>query len=455
MNLNCCGLPYHVCSTICSQVIILGGGFAGPVLALSLKTRGITSAIYELREEGAKQGGNIALAPNALRVLDILGVYDEVRLSGYSYDFVTVANAKGQQLGEFMNGSPTKYNYPAVRIHRRDVRDILLAKLSAEGIPIYYDKKFSHVVGETGEHVRVAFEDNTEATGDYLVGCDGIHSRVRRYIYPSSDPVFAGAIGMMGTVFPDQLTDVLGPLGHQETKRWPVSLPQVNLGGSGMFATIPPDFAGTEFGIITVQSTKEHTREGWCQLENDKIELKAMTERAFLLEKGGFDYPPEVRLLVERIRPETLSSWPFYSVPETPTWFSAHRRVIFIGDAAHAIPPTGAQGAAMAFEDAATLALTQSRTYRPNPMPDVHTGAPVLGRAELLDRWCMHRKDRIKRVRDFTIRNGELMSSTPFPIRQAMKDWVLWATLKLSGPSAGAEWIYNYHCESVLGALVA
>jgi 2-polyprenyl-6-methoxyphenol hydroxylase-like FAD-dependent oxidoreductase len=325
-----------------SQVLIVGGGFAGPVLALALHARGITSAVYETRQEGNKQGGNIALAPNALRVLDAVGVYDDIRVSGYNYQELYLSNSHGAELGKFLNGSHIKYHYPAIRIHRRDVRDFLLARLKAEGIPIHYGKKLKFIVSETEESVTLAFEDGSQATGDYAVGCDGIHSKLRHCAFGSkADPVFQGAMGLMGTVYPDQLTDILGPVGEQDTNKWPVALPRMTFGEAGMFGCFPADFAGTEFGFMTTQLTKARTREGWAEFEKDKQAQKEEMERAFLKEKGGADYPKETRLLVDRARPETLSSWPFFVVPHLDRWFSETGRVLFIGDAAHAIPPTG------------------------------------------------------------------------------------------------------------------
>ena len=435
------------------QVLILGGGFAGPLLAIVLKGRGITSEVYELRDEGAQQGGNIALAPNALRVLDIAGVYDKIRRTGFNYEQLYLLNHHGAELGQFRNGSQKDYNYPAVRIHRREVRNFLLERLKDLDIPIHYKVKFTHVVSETDQNVTVAFDDGSERTADFVVGCDGIHSKVRHYCWPESVPIWQGAMGMMGTVFADQLEDRLGPVGQQDLKKWPSHLPSMLFGDAGMFGTMPADFAGTEFGFFTTQKTQARSREEWGELEKDKAQLKSLMESAFLVEKGGADYPQEVRMLVERAKPETLSVWPFYVVPETPRWFSEKGRVIFLGDSAHAIPPTGGQGAAQAFEDAVTLGLTLKRIYEPNPMPDVHTGATQSSAIEMLTRWCNHRKERVKKVHDFTSRNGELMKSSPMWVQQAAKEWVIWASMKASGPRSGMEWLYQYHCENVLAAL--
>ena len=242
-----------------TNVLILGGGFCGPVLALALKSRGIRSTIYDLRPEGDKQGGNIALAPNALRVLDIVGVFDAIRTSGYNFENVHLSNPKGQEIGKFLNGSQKFYNYPSVRIHRRDVRDLLIARLKEERLAIYHEMKFSHIVEETDNDVTVAFRDGSQATGDFVIGCDGIHSKVRMYVHPKAEAEFQGVLGMMGTVFADQLGDILGE--SPDTSNWPVALPSMTFGDGGMFGTFPADFAGTEFGFMTVQRCGERTRE--------------------------------------------------------------------------------------------------------------------------------------------------------------------------------------------------
>jgi 2-polyprenyl-6-methoxyphenol hydroxylase-like FAD-dependent oxidoreductase len=64
---------------------------------------------------------NIALAPNAVRVLQHIGVLRELRDLGYNYEQLAVTNAHGQQLGLMYNGSAKEYNFKALRIHRAEV----------------------------------------------------------------------------------------------------------------------------------------------------------------------------------------------------------------------------------------------------------------------------------------------------------------------------------------------
>lgn len=110
---------------------------------------------------------------------------------------------------------------------------------------------------------------------------------------------------------------------------------------------------------------------------------------------------------------------------------------------------------AITFENAGTLPLTLAQVFRPNPTLDVYSGAPVLSRKELLERRCSHRKDRVKQLHDFNSRNGALMASGSLYFQQALKEWAIWATLKLLGPGARVEWFYSHHCEDILAAFAA
>ena len=127
----------------------------------------------------------------------------------------------------------------------------------------------------------------------------------------------------------------------------------------------------------------------------------------------------------------------FFEVPRLESWTSPHGRVILIGDAAHAFSPQGGQGAAMAFEDAETLAYTMSRIdFASN-------------RSRLLREWEQHRKPRVQQVKDFTDGNGRMRSPTNSYIKQTVKEWIMWGTLKYTGPVMGMEWLYGYNAEDI------
>lgn len=131
----------------------------------------------------------------------------------------------------------------------------------------------------------------------------------------------------------------------------------------------------------------------------------------------------------------------FYIVPSLEKWVSSSGRIVLIGDAAHAITPQGGQGAAMAFEDAETLAYTMVRVDF------------MEQRSKLLKIWENHRRDRLVRVKEFTGRNNSLRDPGRSYLRQIVKEYAVWGAFKYLGPSAGVEWLYGYDAENIIGIL--
>lgn len=417
------------------QVVILGCGFAGPVLALCLKKRGVSSVIYEFRAPSYTQGGNIALAPNALRVLDHVGIFDRIRNQGYNYSEISFDNSEGVSLGKFLNGSKTHYNYEAVRISRTIVRDELRKQLQKEGVEVKWEKKMTTISETADSKVELIFEDGERVIADFLIGADGMHSKVRPYFAPEAKPEFSGLMGVMGYAERSDVTaEALNGM----------SLPCFLFGASGSFAIMPSSFDGHRLGYFATLEVEDRDREGWAKLENSKDELYEMLHSRFIDNKQGH-WNELVPQLVDKTPKQTLSSWPFYSVPHLETWFSESGRVIVIGDAAHAIPPTGGQGAAMALEDAETLAYAFARIYADDFQQDNLTNT--------LQQWQKHRVDRVAKVIDFTSKNGKLRKSSPHRYEQAAKEWLIWAMFKWMGEEGGARWMYSYNAESVQAVL--
>lgn len=147
------------------HVLIVGGGLAGPCLALSLARHGIRSTIFEIRPELSDSGGSISLGPNALQVLDkYAGVYDRVKSAGYTYYEFGAYFEDGERLGKVNVGQ--KDGYPAVRILRTTLHKVLLeAGEAMDGkIQVKYGARFKSI--EQGEEgVTVSFEDGSSASG--------------------------------------------------------------------------------------------------------------------------------------------------------------------------------------------------------------------------------------------------------------------------------------------------
>lgn len=403
---------------------------------MSLKKHGIQSEIFEVRQPSYYKGGNIALAPNALRVLDHIGIYDRIRTQGFNYEGLAFSNGSGQMLGMFLNGSQKIYNYSALRIHRSIVRSTLAEELERQGIPIKYDKKCLGIKSESEKSAIVEFESGEIVEAQFVIGCDGIHSQIRPFFAPNTTPSFSGLMGVMGCVDESNLESLKNGKG--------LHLPNMLFGSNGSFAIMPSSFDGKEIGYFATIQEQDKGRDGWAHLDNAKAGLHTMLDDRFLPEK--FAWPELVKELCKKTPEDTLTSWPFFSVPHLDTWASPKKRVIVIGDAAHAIPPTGGQGAAQAFEDAETLGYVLSRVFA--------TDFSFDKLPEIITKWEQHRFARIAKVIDFTTKNGDIRKSSNHFYEQAAKEWLIWAMFKFMGPEGGAQWMYSYNAESVLSALV-
>jgi 2-polyprenyl-6-methoxyphenol hydroxylase-like FAD-dependent oxidoreductase len=313
-------------------------------LALTLRKHGIQCTIYEGRPETFPSSGAIMLSPNALRVLDHLGVYESIRQQGFNFESFTFKNAADEIVSHFHVGHHELYGYQALRVRRHIVLREL--RIAAQGIPIYFNKQLSHIISESDSGVVFKFSDDSIESASVLVGADGIHSKVRRYLSPSIEPVYTGQLAITSRI---QRFKIRFPNGGD------YALPTAIYGKDGAFLLIPEDFEATEVVFGTQIQFPEKDRVGWHTLSSQKEKLME------LLTNSCTDWPDVILSCLEASGKDGLSIWPYYSVPQHKTWMSESLRVILLGDAAHAIPPTAGQGACMAVEDGFTLGLLWSK----------------------------------------------------------------------------------------------
>ncbi|KAK0893071.1 hypothetical protein LTR91_023203 [Friedmanniomyces endolithicus] len=227
-----------------SHVAIIGGGLA---------LHGIRSTIYEYRSEDDSGGVNITLAPNAARVLQHIGVLDELRTLGHTYELMTISAARnGQALGAFFNGT------------------CVAPESKAQGIEIFFNKKLVAVENETDMGVRIRFEDGQVAEAEYVIAADGIHSLARSYIV-QPELRYSGAMGIA-------ITGVIKDSLHVSVKG--KSLPTFCFGQTGMIAVSPSNPHGDEVDIFSTMPFPERSREEWKALAADgDAKQKIMVER--------------------------------------------------------------------------------------------------------------------------------------------------------------------------------
>ncbi|AOP47241.1 FAD-dependent oxidoreductase [Streptomyces lydicus] len=336
--------------------IVIGGGIGGLTAALALDRRGWSVTVLERTAAPAasgvragtarpvRSGAGIALAPNAQRALDTLGLGDAVRAMAAWQGAGELRLPGGRRLARTDNAAAVRrFGGPVVVAHRAELLALLAGRLpdgalrtgaTAElvdpgdpgpgGRPARV-RITAAPDGATGTGATAATDGpDEELTADLVVGADGIHSAVRRAVFPGHpEPRYAGFTAWRFVVpAPDR------PCTAHET--W---------GPGGLWGTVPlPD------GRIYAYATAAVPPGGRA----------ADDERAELLRRFGTWHHP-VPDLIAAADPAAVLRNDVRTAAAPPPAF--HRgRVALLGDAVHPMTPNLGQGGCQAMEDAVVLA---------------------------------------------------------------------------------------------------
>lgn len=355
------------------QIIVAGGGIAGLTAALAFARRGFAVQLYERAARLEEIGAGLQLSPNATRLLRDLGVLDALAPVATRPDTVTLRDARSLAvlarvaLGDF---AEKRWGAPYLVAHRADLQSVLLARVAREpDIRIVTGagvRDFAvHAQGVTASIDRDG--KVIEALARLLVGADGVWSTLRGLAGQKGQSRFSGRIAWRATVRSD------GPAGEitsRITDANSVSVfvhPLIHL-------VVYPLRSGNTLNLVAVTSGRL-PGENWIGHAD-----------AGLVAGTVADCANELRTLVAAVRNWTV--WPIHTVA-FGSW-TVGGALALIGDAAHAMTPFAAQGAAMAIEDAVTLA-------------DVMAEAPG-DAANALAAWEAGRRTRIAKV----VRRGAL-----------------------------------------------
>ena len=304
--------------------LIIGSGIAGPALAMFLQRAGLKSTVFEARwEPNDAAGAFLNLAPNGLDVLKSLGIQDVISAYGTPTTSIVFQNHQGKRLGAL----PETTLLLKRGLLNRGLRDAAITR----GIPIEFGKRLKDIAISPLGGVIARFDDGTEASGDFLVGCDGIHSRTRRLILPDTrDPEYTGIIDSGAITMAPWVSASDGEM-------------RMTFGRKGFFGyqAVP---SGEVFWFHNSGQPIEPDRAG---LRN----ISASEWRQRLLDVHRGDPAPIEDII--RSTDGAIERWPVYDLASLPTWHKGP--VCLIGDAAHAMSPHVGQGASLALEDAIEL----------------------------------------------------------------------------------------------------
>lgn len=310
------------------KVLVVGAGVAGSALGILLGDAGVDVELIDQRDEVSTLGSGITLQGNALRVLRQLGVWDTLNSKGYSFTTVGIRapNPEGTLVGEFTDALTGGDDLPAtLGIPRPVLAETLIDRATDAGCTVRWSTKFQSMQ-EKADGVAVTFADGTQRSYDLVVGADGVHSPVRAAMGIDTGPVPTGMA--IWRVF---------------TPR-PASIERTDLvyGGQSYIAGYCPTAENSLYAYIVEDADV-------ANFDLSPTEKVARMHELSLAYHGPWD---EIRPYITDGRDVNYTLFESHLV-DGP-WNRG--RAVIIGDAAHSCPPTLAQGAALALEDAAVLA---------------------------------------------------------------------------------------------------
>lgn len=295
------------------QIAIIGGGIAGLTFARCLSNGHFDIHVFEKKDAFGEIGAAISVFPNALCVMEELGLLQEILNCSGHIKKIFLKTSRGTILSK----SEPKGEYPVICIHRADLHKILLHNVEAQ---LYTNYALKTILHRDNGQVQLNFENGETKIFDAVIGADGIHSVVRQHIINDGKPVFRGYNIWRGVVKTD--FDI-GYGSETFGKGQRVGIVPIKDGIYGWWATCNEGFMQDD------------------SPENTKDKLK----RLF----GNWHYPiPELIENTDNILKNSL-------IDRIPKKGWTMGNATLIGDAAHPTTPNLGQGGCMAMEGAYIL----------------------------------------------------------------------------------------------------
>jgi len=356
------------------EVLIVGGGVGGMSLAICLRRLGVRVDLIDSDTQWRAVGAGLSLNGATLRAFQKVGVLERMRTEGHMHSAFELHLPSGQLLQRIQPPDDGTAMPTGGGILRPVLHQILAEATRAAGTRVRLGVRLD-TLQQQGARVRTVCTDGEEGTYDLVVGADGLHSQVRRMIFPGApQPRFTGQ-GCWRAVFPrppdfDCVAMYIDT--HHKAGLNPVSDREMYL-----------------FLLETVAPNQRMPEEQWPRLLAERLQPfgSPLAElRATLDANARINYRPLETLLLP-----------------TP-WFQGS--TLLIGDAAHATTPHSAYGCGLAVEDAVILAEL------------VEQGLAI---PQLLHNFMQRRYERCRVVVEGSVKLGDLeMAHAPATEHQAV-----------------------------------
>ena len=392
------------------RIAIIGGGLGGLAAALFLRKAGLDATVYEQYAELREVGAGIVVAPNMVRPLGKLGLADKlasfaVRLEA-AWEFRRWVDGRVLFVQPMGDECERLYGTQCYVAHRADLLDMFqgalpanVVRLDHRCIEIDQGEREAELtfVNKAGQRTRVA--------ADVVVGADGIHSAVRLAVAPRVDPRFSGLCAFRCLVPAEKAPEMaLRPV-------------QTLWLGPGRHFVHYPISGGRLVNVVAFTPAGSWRTESWTP--NGEIS-------DFVAEFETWD--DRVRQLI--VSASSTKRWAVYDRDPLERWTVG--RITLLGDAAHAMLPFFAQGAAQAIEDAAVLAACLR-------------DADVASVPQALQRYEQIRRPRASEAQVMS-RGREIRNHLPDGADQRERD----AQLATGDPLRQNAWLYGHDIEANL-----
>lgn len=325
------------------DVIIAGGGIGGLTMALTLHQIGVSCRVVEASPEMQPLGVGINIQPNAVRELFDLGITaDDLDSVGVPAREWALVGLNGKEVYAEPRGTEAGYNWPQYATHRGAFHMLLYRKtverLGADAVILGarvtgYRKTDSGVVAE----IRDADGSTRDLAAKLLIGADGIHSAIRAQMHPDQPPIhWGGAVMWRGTVRAKPMrtgSSFIGLGTHQHRMViYPISAPDAD--GTALINWIAE---------VTRDNAGGWQEQGWFR----PVEVAEFVHHFDQFRYDWLDVPQMLQ------QTDCAYENPMIDRDPIPTWVDGP--VALMGDAAHAMYPTGSNGASQAIVDARVI----------------------------------------------------------------------------------------------------
>jgi 2-polyprenyl-6-methoxyphenol hydroxylase-like FAD-dependent oxidoreductase len=334
--------------------MIVGGGIGGLTLALMLHEAGISCQVFEAAPEIRPLGVGINILPHASKELCQLGLEAALARVGVLTQEAVFFNRFGQHIYTEPLGRAAGYQWPQFSIHRGDLQFVLLDAVKERLGPdsVVTGRRCIGVDQCSASYVAVRFEDTANGKAlnpcraDVAVGCDGIHSVIRRQLHPDEgDPLYSGINMWRGVAV------------------WPPILSGASMIRAGWFThgkmviyPIRPNVDGQGRQLVNWAAeieTPRYNRRDWNRPGALDDFLPAFRDWRF----DWLDVPALIQSA------DRIFEYPMVDQEALPWWSAG--RITLLGDAAHPMVPRGSNGAGQAILDARALTDCLAREEDP------------------------------------------------------------------------------------------